>query len=154
MFPTTSPSFLLLWSVTKRKMVYISNLIPSRLEKPKHSNFAFVKVNNTNYNQKIVVLASLRDLSQNNIAKLTRNKPHFTQSNANHTAETNMFKRNVNWMQSAAPPSCALHMKLRPLTRSSFWKYCLKKETGLSGRMTHSCTIQSFRTRWILCVWI
>jgi len=37
-------------------------------------------------------------------------------------------------------------------TLSSFWKYSRRKEIGLSGRPTHSCTIQSFRTCWILCL--
>lgn len=36
-------------------------------------------------------------------------------------------------------------------TLSSFWKYSRRKEIGFSGRPTHSCTIQSFRTCWILC---
>lgn len=37
-------------------------------------------------------------------------------------------------------------------TLSSFWKYSRRKEIGFSGRPTHSCTIQSFRTCWILCL--
>lgn len=39
------------------------------------------------------------------------------------------------------------------LTFSNFWKYSLRKATGFSGRTTHSWTIQSFKTRWILCIW-
>lgn len=35
------------------------------------------------------------------------------------------------------------------LTRSSFWKYCLKNVIGFSGRNTQSCTIASFSTRWM-----
>lgn len=56
------------------------------------------------------------------------------------------------------PPSLASTTNARKrnqlLTRSSFWKYWRKNETGLSGRMTHSWTIQSLSTRWILCVWM
>jgi len=37
-------------------------------------------------------------------------------------------------------------------TLSSFWKYSRRKEIGFSGRPTHSCTIQSFRTCWMLCL--
>lgn len=37
-------------------------------------------------------------------------------------------------------------------TLSSFWKYSLKKDMGFSGRPTHNCTIQSFKTCWILCL--
>lgn len=45
-------------------------------------------------------------------------------------------------------------IKIPSLTLSSFWKYCRRNAMGLSGRATHSCTMQSLSTRWIRCVWM